>query len=191
MKMEGDFIDETILATIKRYEFELEREKPLGYQIKVMNRYVELDDREIYPGIQMRLPKYFSKKNGCEIESGYIIRNHPEVIFTSGCGSVNFTFDKVSKYNGDIINVREEMMGIMERSYPQNIVYETGQQNTDEMDIYWFDYKSFAADSDVYNIMFLFPDKENAVIGTFKCAFRYFKEWKAYIIKMLLTIEVE
>ena len=40
MKMDGDYPDEMILATIKKYEIELEHEKPLEYQIRIQNKTV-------------------------------------------------------------------------------------------------------------------------------------------------------
>lgn len=48
MKMDGDYPDEMILSTIRRYERELEREKPLEYQIRIQNQAIVLSDRSIW-----------------------------------------------------------------------------------------------------------------------------------------------
>ncbi|MBS6811477.1 MULTISPECIES: hypothetical protein [Bacillota] len=183
MKMEGNYPDEVILQAIQKYEIEVERQRPLDYQIKIRNKTVVLADREIYPNITMRLPKFFAVKKGEEIESGYLIRNHPEMIFTSACGTVNFTFDTIMVAN--ILQIRKELIDLMGQRYPQNTIYEQGI----ERELCWFDYKSFAADADVYNMMFLFPYQEKTVIGSFKCAFCDYMQWKYYVLKMLETIE--
>lgn len=187
MKMDGDYPDEMILATIKKYERELEREKPLEYQIKIQNKTVELSDREIYMDVSMRLPKYFSVKSGDETASGYLIKHHPEIVFSSGCGTVNFTFDRIEREHGQ--HIRKELMDLMRQRYPQNVIYDLGKGDLREQNYYWFDYKSFATDSDVYNLLFTFPYNEKTVVGTFKCAFRNYAEWKHYVLKMIATIE--
>ena len=35
MKMEGNYPDEVILQAIQKYEIEVERQRPLDYQIKI------------------------------------------------------------------------------------------------------------------------------------------------------------
>ncbi|MBD5494079.1 MAG: hypothetical protein HDR12_06805 [Lachnospiraceae bacterium] len=189
MIMNGNYLDEMILETIKKYEMELEREKPLEYQIRIQDKTVELSARSIYMDISMRLPKYFSVKSGDETVSGYLIKHRPEIIFSSGCGSVNFTFDRIEREYGQ--QIIKELIDLMRQRYPQNTIYDLGKGKlmNQEQEFYWFDYKSFAIDSDVYNLLFIFPYNDKTVVGTFKCAFRNYSDWKHYILKMISTIE--
>lgn len=181
MKMDGDYPDEMILSAIKKYELALESEKPLEYQIRIQNKTVELSDRRIYPDIMMRLPKYFTAVSGDETAKGYLFSNHPEIIYTSGCGTVNFTFDRIERQ--DTQQIRADFLDLLRQRYPQNTIYDVGQDDN------WFDYKSFAADSDIYNLLFIFSYGDKSVVGTFKCAFRYYADWKHYVLKMLETIQ--
>lgn len=189
MKMDGDYPDEMILATIKKYEIELEHEKPLEYQIRIQNKTVNLSDRRIYKDISIRLPKYFYVKTGDETTSGYLIKHHPEIIFISGCGTVNFTFDRIEREDSQ--QIRKKIIDLMRQRYPQNMIYDLGKGKLkeQEQEFYWFDYKSFAIDSDIYNLLFIFPYYDKTVIGTFKCAFRNYADWKHYVLKMIATIE--
>lgn len=189
MKMDGDYPDEMILSTIRRYESELEREKPLEYQIRIQNQAIVLSDRKIYENVSMRLPKYFTVKSGDETASGYLMIHHPELVFSSGCGTVNVTFDRITGVNGQ--RARTELIDLMRQKYPQNTIYDLGEGKLKEkeQEFYWFDYKSFATDSDVYNLLFIVPYDDKLIIGTFKCAFRNYAEWKSYVLKMIATIE--
>ena len=188
MKMDESYLDETILSVINSYEEALEREAPLAYQIKVKGQIIKLGDREIYPGVSMRLPRNFIWKAGNETEKGYMIKNHPESVLTSGCGSVNYTFDRFSLEGKEALALRDELIVMMDQEYPRNTVYKKGTQYNGDIDVHWFEFKSFAFDSDVYNNMFLFSVQEDAVIGAFHCSFRDYKEWENHVIKMLDTI---
>ncbi len=189
MKMDGEYLDEMILSTIQKYEIELECEKPLEYRIRIQNKTIELSNREIYENISMRLPKYFSMKSRDDIVSGYLMNGHPEIIYSSGCGTVNFTFDRMEREEQR--KIRNEFIDLMGCKYPQNIIYDLGEgklKGTGQK-FYWFDYKSFAIDSDVYNLLFVFPYDEKTIVGIFKCAFRDYVEWKQYVLKMITTID--
>lgn len=194
MKMEGEYLDGRILSVIQRYEAELRKEMSLGYAIKVKHQKVTLADLEIYPCLFLRLPKYFRKLEGDSKTpfQGYVLQGHPELLYVSDCGTVHFTFDTVEAGDNLPEDTRREMIKRMKSDYPQNAIYEAGEQEAEGMKIPWFEYRSYALDSDVYNIMFFLPDADQKIrVGTFKCPWRDAGDWHTYLLKILTTAKKE
>ena len=72
----------------------------------------------------------------------------------------------------------------------KNVFYEEGQVSG-SLPVLWFDYKSFAADERVYNLMFLFRAGERLLLGTFFCVFRDYDRWKPEVLRVLKTVREE
>ena len=56
---------------------------------------------------------------------------------------------------------------VLRRADVKTVFYEQGQALAGR--VHWFDYKSFAKDGAVYNLMFLFPAETKVMMGTFYC----------------------
>ena len=56
---------------------------------------------------------------------------------------------------------------------------------------YWLEYKSFAADVRVYNVLFIFCAGSKEILGTFFCRFEEYEQWKPVIWEMMRTIKEE
>lgn len=218
MNMDKEYLDSYILSIMKGCDAEREKEKSLGYRIKIHNQYVTLTDREIPQYLTMRLPADFNKNSGNEAGLGYIIKNRPETVFSSNCKTVHFTFDTADTGADTMIDVRKKLINCIRADYPHYVIYDSGRQEAGEIAVDWFEFRSFASDSEVYNIMFLIPirkdgltvetvsaeetvsavetvpaevakPKHETIIGTFKCIWRESGTWKPYVLKMLSTIK--
>lgn len=190
MKTGDRYPDGLILAVTKKYDLEREKEKPLSYRIKTDRQHTALADREIYPGITMRIPSGFRKLAGNGTGSGSLVRGHPETIFASGCGTVDFTFDRVRSGTAEPTDVRDRFIAAMKVDYPQTVIYEKGVRNNGEAETCWFEYRSPAVGGEIYGIMYFFPGPDGEMmIGIFRCAWRDQCSWKPYVLKMLDTIK--
>ena len=87
----------------------------------------------------------------------------------------------------DVAQSRAEIKKVLENIDGRIVFYEEGSRSN----VLWFDYKSFAKNIIVYNIMFLFElsHGNGIVMGTFFCPFADYDKWKSIILEMLGTIE--
>ena len=82
------------------------------------------------------------------------------------------------------------MIQILKRADEKNVFYDQGNISGN-VPMVWFDYKSFAADERVYNMMFLILSDRKMMVGTFYCIFKDYDKWRPVILRMLETIQTE
>ena len=87
-------------------------------------------------------------------------------------------------YKNISVRMREELL---EKLDDRKVCYDMGTEG-DEVKVHWLEYKSFAADDRVYNVIFLFRTGEKEILGTFYCPFGEYDRWKAAVWKMMQTI---
>lgn len=122
--------------------------------------------------------------------SGY----RPKKMFICPGKHAGFTFQALEtgaiSENGNMENLREELRHILMRSDRKTVFYEEGQISGGIL-VFWFDYKSFAVDERVYNLMFLFQAGESLILGTFYCIFQDYDRWKPEVLRVLKTVREE
>ena len=88
---------------------------------------------------------------------------------------------------------RVSMTGIrqmLEKLDDRLVFYDTGME-TDGIKVHWLEYKSFAADVRVYNVLFIFATGSKEILGTFYCRFEEYEHWKPVIWEIMRTIKEE
>lgn len=146
------------------------------------------------PGFTMMIPGGFEEVGREKAASVFFSKNRPELIFVNPHEHAGLTFQTAILENGmnviDLESERERIRQILKQADGKNVFYDQGTVSG-TVPVLWFDYKSFAADERVYNMMFLFVSEGELIIGTFYCIFKDYDRWKPKIFTMLNTIQTE
>lgn len=146
------------------------------------------------PGFVLKIPGGFKEIKKEKAASVFFSKNRPEMILVNPHEHAGLTFQTARLEKGktviDLEAERERIRQILKQADGKNVFYDQG--NVDgNIPALWFDYKSFAADERVYNMMFLFLSEGKLIIGTFYCIFKDYDRWKPKILTMLETIQTE
>lgn len=106
-----------------------------------------------------------------------------DIILTNNGNNINFTFHMAQES-------LERIKQSIQAAFPANVFYEEGIIDTPHIKIPYFDFKSFSQGEPIYNLMYGFLIKQKIIIGSFNCAFEFFEDWKAIMIEVLHSIEV-
>ena len=77
---------------------------------------------------------------------------------------------------------------MLENLDDRTVCYDMGQEEN-EIKVDWLEYKSFAIDGRVYNVLFLFNTGKEKMLGTFYCPFEEYGTWKPMIWDIMQTIK--
>lgn len=160
---------------------------------KAENRMGE--DRVFHgPGFCMERMEGFQETEEDAAGSVFLSGYRPKKLFASPGRHAGFSFQTLNTEeipeSENMENLREKLRHILMRSDRKTVFYEKGQASGD-IPVLWFDYKSFAADGRVYNLMFFFRAGENLILGTFHCMFQDYDRWKPEVLRVLRTVREE
>lgn len=185
--IKDDDIDKIFLqlkAELRRNGVENDRERELA------------ENRKSYhgPGFTMEIPSGFQEMDGAQASTVFFSKFRPEIILTHSGSQAGLTFQTLQMESGwemeRLEGAREEICGILKKKDGKNVFYEEGGVSGQTRAL-WFEYKSFASDERVYNLVFLFMADKTPVMGTFYCIFKDYGYWKPEILDMLGTIKTE
>lgn len=146
------------------------------------------------PGFALKIPDGFLEIGRKKAATVFFSQNRPQIILSNPQEYAGLTFQTARLEQGKSVlelGVEgERIRQILKKLDEKNIFYDQGNVSRD-IPVLWFDYKSFAADERVYNLMFLFLSSGKLIIGTFYCIFKDYDRWKSKILKMLETIQPE
>jgi len=143
-------------------------------------------------GFSISLPIEFQEAKWAVVKTIFLSKNRPDVILVHSIEPVGFTFQAID-WTGDCMEsdlslIMKQIQETLKLTDGKQVFYDEGQLNND-VPVVWFDYKSFAIDERIYNIMFLFMKEGQLVIGTFYCVFKDYEKWKARVLEILSTIK--
>jgi hypothetical protein len=145
-------------------------------------------------GFTIKIPSGFEEIGRKKAASVFFSKNRPEMILVNPYEHVGLTFQtailECGKTFKDLEAERERILRILKQADGKNVFYDQGNVSGN-IPALWFDYKSFAADERVYNMMFLFLSEGKLIIGTFYCIFKDYDRWKPKILTMLGSIQTE
>lgn len=140
-------------------------------------------------GFSIRIPDGFARADEKTAEKIYWSQRRPTVILLTGEGKAGITFQALEEelQRDDLFTAREIIRGVLSKLDPRTVVYDTGEEG----EALWFDYKSFAGNETVYNLVFLFQGNEKKILGSFYCSFEAYDRWRPEVLDMLNTIETK
>lgn len=180
-------IDKIFLQLRKELEKIKQETEERADQSKKLKWFPDLD-------IALKIPDGFIETDGVKAASVYFSKNRPELVFINSSAHSGLTFQTaiLEKETSvlDLYYEREQMRRILRQADGKNVFYDQGNVSGN-VPVVWFDYKSFAADERVYNMMFLILSGGKLIIGTFYCIFKDYDSWRPVILHMLETIQKE
>ena len=72
---------------------------------------------------------------------------------------------------------------------PAYIFYELEEKKLETTTISWFDFKSYAMDAQMYNMMYVTCIDKKLVHGNFNCLYQDMIEWKEAVNQVISSIE--
>lgn len=143
-------------------------------------------------GFCMELPEDFRETDRDRAAALFYSRHRPETMVLCPKRCAGFTFQALEAEADlpvdDMEKAGNTAREVLRRADVKTVFYEQGQALAGR--VHWFDYKSFAKDGAVYNLMFLFPAETKVMMGTFYCRFRDYDRWKTEVLKLLETIRI-
>jgi hypothetical protein len=157
----------------------------------ICDEIVDFEAKEIFDGeISIWLPKAFTLMSPALAKIKYPSETRPHLVMTSPDLTVNFTFSLLNS-----VIAEEELTAFMNTiktalrsANPSVQFFQQGVDLTTCGPMAWFDYKNFAIDDSLYNLMYIIPLRNKSLLGTFNCPFSVCEEWRSAVRQTLLTI---
>lgn len=151
-----------------------------------------MEEHDFGMGFHILIPNNFILADEDTAASIFWSDKRPTIILLTPGREAGITFQFLHNDNGKYeVELKERRAGIrrvLERIDDRVVIYDMGESNKW---IYWLEYKTFAFNERIYNILFLFYAKEQVVMGTFFCKFEEYEKWKSVIFNMISTIKKE
>ena len=146
------------------------------------------EERRHFQDFCIWIPEVFRQTEIENAEEIFWSERLPDVVFLNEDKTAGITLQKFED-----ARTRVSMTGIrqmLEKLDDRIVFYDTGME-TDGIKVHWLEYKSFAADVRVYNVLFIFCAGSKEILGTFFCRFEEYEQWKPVIWEMMRTIKEE
>jgi hypothetical protein len=179
------------LQEIRNQQKQLENQDIRG-KVNVGGTLYEIEEFTFFDAkMAIRLPKEFTDMPINFAKLKYPSEQRPQIIKMNEDGSVNFTFslyqDKLKEE--EIEDCIRTLKAAIERMNPAHLFFELQVLEQDELMVGYFDYKSNALDSDLYNILYVTPIGGQTLMGTFNCRMSERNEWEPIALKMMMSIK--
>lgn len=114
----------------------------------------------------------------------------PQVIKTNDTGMVNMTFNLFDRniLPQQIKGASNTLKKGIRNMYPANIFFEEKTIKMGDTICSWFDYKSYAMDGAIYNLLYVTSIGGKVLQGTFNCRFEEMNKWREAVIQMINSI---
>lgn len=140
-------------------------------------------------GFTLQLPEGVEQADDKTASEIFWSEKRPDVILTSKNRKAGFTFQLMEDETPEesLVCSREKIKQLVGKIDERTVFYDMGETK----EALWFEYKSFAGRTVVYNILFLFQAGEGKILGTFYCIFEKYDKWKPEVLKILETIRTK
>lgn len=108
------------------------------------------------------------------------------MLYMTEDGTAGITLQTMEDAEVTVQEVRQRLERLDERI----VCYGSGTEEG-RAGVRWLEYKSFAADGRVYNVLFLFRAGGCDRLGTFYCPYEEYGGWKPVVWEIMRTIEEE
>ena len=178
---------------------ELKQQQQKLEQMKIANGEVELQGKKLKfvdvlffeEKMQMRIPESFTDMPLEIARIKYPAEQRPKIIKMNEDGSINITlglYPEMLKKEA-VQECIDTLQTVIERMNPANRFFEKQVLVEEQLTVGYFDYKSNALDSDLYNIMFVTPIAGKTMLGTFNCKMSDKDDWSILALQMMMSIK--
>lgn len=186
-------VDEKILDFINAAEEKEARKDICKGPVKIGDRYYEFEEKEFFDEkLKMYIPKDFEEMSLAARKRKYPSESRPDIIKCNESGSICITLKIINSPLDEehVEKLKDVMKTIIKKTNPANVFYEDGILEIQDKNIGFFEFKSYAIDDSLYNIMFFLEFEGKTLMGTFSCKHRDSKEWRDIGFQVIKTVRV-
>jgi len=145
-----------------------------------------------FPGFIMWIPETFQEAGREAAEKLFWSENLPDTLLLAEEKTAGITIQKLkdagAQWDEAGTNPVDDIKQVLEKMDNRTVCYGTGEEG-DRIKVYWLEYKSFASDSRIYNVLFVFQAGKEWNLGTFFCPFEEYEQWKTAVWEIMQTIK--
>lgn len=141
------------------------------------------------------LPGNYSIMTESILRLKYPSEYRPQIIYTMEDKKTDFTFNWFSREikGSESKLAARQFKEILRRTNPALLFYDMQEEMVPlaqdrQAALTWFDYKSYAIDGQVYNIMYVMPLAKGMLQGTMNCDFAQRDDWKRATLLVMQSI---
>ncbi|WP_252254923.1 hypothetical protein [Clostridium sp. ZBS12] len=186
-------VDEKILDFINAAEEKELRKDITNGSVKIGERYYEFDESEFFEEkVKIYIPKDFDDMSLAARKLKYPSESRPKIIKCNEKGNICITLNIINSPLDEesVGKLKDGMKVIIRKTNPSNVFYEDGVLEVDCKNIGFFEFKSYAIDDSLYNIMFFLEFEGKTLMGTFSCIYNECKEWREIAFQVIKTIRI-
>lgn len=180
-RIDGEDIDSFLLQMEAIFNQEPERDKDDGEWRKIC-------------GFRIWTPAVFSPADRESASEIFWSDYRPGIVFLTDRKTEGLTLQTLAETGMTDDTGGEDLIASVKRRLDtvddRIVYYDTGVTDGD-VKIHWIEYKSFAGEERVYNLLFLFRIDTKEVLGTFFCVFEEYERWKPIAWEMIRSIREE
>lgn len=139
--------------------------------------------RSLY-GFIIWIPDNFSLADKRLIEEVFWSENRPNILFTTGKKTAGITMQIIEKEIKSGEQIKKQLNNLDNRI----VCYDMGEIES-SVRVHWVEYKSFAGDERIYNVLFFFQIEGKNILGTFYCLFEEYDRWKPLVWEMMQSVK--
>ncbi|NFH91233.1 hypothetical protein FDA33_13670 [Clostridium botulinum] len=186
-------VDEKILDFINEAEEKELRKDITNGPVKIGKRYYEFEESEFFDEkLKIYIPKDFNEMSLAARKLKYPSESRPKIIKCNEKGNICITLNDINNPLDEesVEKLKNGMKVIIRKTNPSNVFYEDGVLEVDSKNIGFFEFKSYAIDDSLYNIMFFLEFEGKTLMGTFSCLYNQCKEWREVAFQVIKTIRI-
>ncbi|WP_238917723.1 hypothetical protein [Clostridium sp. YIM B02555] len=186
-------VDEKILDFINEVEKAEARRDIKNGPIKIVDRYYEFEEKDFFDEkLKLFIPKDFEEMSEAARKLKYPSENRPDIIKCNEKGNTCITLKIINSPLDEekVAKLKDNMKVVIKRTNPANVFYEDGVLEVDSKNIGFFEFKGYAVDDSLYNLMFFLEFEKKTLMGTFSCLHSESKEWREIAFQIIKTIRI-
>ncbi len=186
-------VDEKILDFINAAEEKELRKDITNGLVKIGKRYYEFEESEFFDeALKIYIPKDFNEMSLAARKLKYPSESRPKIIKCNEKGNICITLNIINSPLDEesVGKLKDGVKVIIRKTNPSNVFYEDGVLEVDSKNIGFFEFKSYAIDDSLYNIMFFLEFEGKTLMGTFSCIYNECKEWREIAFQVIKTIRI-
>lgn len=141
-----------------------------------------------FDGYALWIPDAFCPTGREAAEEIFWSENLPDRLFLTEGNTAGITLQKMKGV--DTADPIGDIRMLLEKLDDRTVCYGMGEEEG-RIKVHWLEYKSFAADGRVYNVLFVFQAGQDWILGTFYCPFEEYGQWQPTVWEILRTIREE
>ena len=158
----------------------------------IENEFVEFEQRDFFDSqMSIIVPKSFDIMSIEVARIKFPREQRPQIILCNNAADVSlgFSYFNTQITNADMPSAIDGFLAVICKVNPAVVVYEKNIESLGNVDLGWFDIKSYAIDGQVYGLTFITSIAKKCFMGWFNCPFDQATEWKPAVHKMILSIK--